>query len=60
MKRSISVLIIACILCALPLMAQGQNQPTTAQSNTGGVWDVISDPNNIAPAAFLLSNVADA
>ncbi|MBZ5497691.1 MAG: hypothetical protein LAP85_14915 [Acidobacteriia bacterium] len=60
MKRSIFVLIIACILCALPLMAQGQNQPTAAQTNTGGVWDVISDPSNIAPAAFLLSNVADA
>jgi hypothetical protein len=45
------------MLFTLPLMAQSQTQPS---GQTGGVWDVISDPNNIAPAAFLLSNVADA
>jgi hypothetical protein len=53
MKRFVLIL-VACMLFTLPLMAQSQTQPA------GGVWDVISDPNNIAPAAFLLSNVADA
>ncbi|MGA2264168.1 MAG: hypothetical protein ABSH28_22380 [Acidobacteriota bacterium] len=54
MKRFVLILVV-CMLFTLPLMAQSQ----PAQQN-GGVWDVISDPNNIAPAAFLLSNLADA
>jgi hypothetical protein len=64
MKRLGLLLIVLCLVSVLPVMAQDPNQPAqpapVVQPAKDGVWDILSDPNNIAPAAFLLSNVADA
>ena len=58
MKRAVLVFLFVLALLSLP--AAAQTQPAPNDPNTGGVWQVITDTNNIAPAAFLLSNIADA
>lgn len=61
LTRLSTVLILVLCLISVPAWAQQNTQPDAQQAATSqGIWDVLSDPNNIAPAAFLLSNLADA
>jgi hypothetical protein len=55
LKLSFTFFVLALVLA----LAQAPAAPVAAPSS-GGVWDVLTDPNNLAPAAFLLSNIADA
>lgn len=63
MKRNSILLFMFLIMAAALCSAQPAPTPTPAPAQAPAefnIWKEIQDPNNLAPATFLLANIADA